>query len=207
MSADAPATSSPAESVPVVEAVPATPAPAVPRSELGSTTGEIEIEAAPSAPLQSGGQVELPAAVPPVTDKSSERFSATPPPSPSLDPALRQGPTPVSPAPALEPVSSPPPPQPVTDTSPDKTAVSSAANGVDIKSRLGQALEVLRFRKRAKLDKILAFAAKKKSIKNDDVEKLLKVSDATAQRYLNQLISEGKLRRVGHPKQPTYEPV
>ena len=45
------------------------------------------------------------------------------------------------------------------------------------------------------------------TIKNDDVEKLLRVSDSTAQRYLGQLVREGKLRRVGALKQPTYESI
>lgn len=77
---------------------------------------------------------------------------------------------------------------------------------LSIKDRAYAALEKLRFKKRAKLDKVVALASKKRSIKNDDVEKLLRVSDSTAQRYLNQLMKEGKLRRVGSPKQPTYEP-
>ncbi len=76
-----------------------------------------------------------------------------------------------------------------------------------IKSRLSQALEALRFRKRAKLDKILALAAKKGKIKNDDVEKLLHVSDATATNYLSQLVREGKLKKSGIRAGTIYEPV
>lgn len=106
-------------------------------------------------------------------------------PASSPSPALE------TPAPAPQTVP-PPPPQPV-DTS--------------IKSRLNQALEAIRFRKRAKLDKILVLAVKKKSIKNDDVEKLLRVSDTTATNYLNQLVRSGRLKRVGNSHQPSYEPV
>lgn len=96
--------------------------------------------------------------------------------------------------PAPPPTETPaPPPQPVADTS--------------IRGRLSQALEALRFRKRASLDKILQLAAKKKSIKNDDVEKLLRVSDATASRYLAQLVKDGKLRRSGIRGGGRYEPV
>ncbi|MCL9972034.1 MAG: hypothetical protein NBV63_01320 [Candidatus Pacebacteria bacterium] len=52
-------------------------------------------------------------------------------------------------------------------------------------------------RKRKKLDKILALLDSKKNIGNDDVEKLLHVSDATATRYLSQLEKEGKVIQVG----------
>jgi len=38
---------------------------------------------------------------------------------------------------------------------------------------------------------------KKEKITNDDVEKLLHCSDATARRYLNELVKQGKLKRVG----------
>ena len=109
----------------------------------------------------------------PVTDKSSEQFSATPPPSPELSPALRQGPTPVSPS---------------------------------IADRLSQALEALKFNKRKKLDKILVLAAKKGRIKNDDVEKLLHVSDSTAARYLRQLVLEARLFITKKGNDAWYEP-
>ncbi|OGG58681.1 hypothetical protein A2765_03335 [Candidatus Kaiserbacteria bacterium RIFCSPHIGHO2_01_FULL_56_24] len=161
---------------PAVE-TPSAPVPEVTAALTPEPIPEIEIESAPATDT------------PPVTDKSSERFSATPPHSPALDPALRQGPNPVSPAPTPEPV---PPPPPPLDTS--------------IKSRLGQAFEALRFRKRAKLDKVLTLAAKKKSIKNDDVEKLLRVSDSTAQRYLKQLVQEGRLIASKRGNDAWYEP-
>lgn len=46
-------------------------------------------------------------------------------------------------------------------------------------------------------EKVLALAQEKGEIKNDDVEKLLGVSNATAERYLNELESEGKLTQHG----------
>mgnify|MGYP003395643963 CR=1 FL=1 len=58
-------------------------------------------------------------------------------------------------------------------------------------------LEKIRFNKRAKLEKIVALAQKKRSMVNDDVEKLLRVSDSTATRYLAQLVQEGKLTVSG----------
>lgn len=152
---------------------------------------------------------------------------AAPPPTPSPASAPEVPATP-SPAPeAPHPTPEPPAPQPVQ-------ASSSAAPAIT--SYLSRALEKIQFRKRAKLDKILALAAKRReiglgpdrkaglnvgeeggvaeissrklsvTIKNDDVEKLLRVSDATASRYLAQLVKEGKLKRSGKPELATYEP-
>ncbi len=45
----------------------------------------------------------------------------------------------------------------------------------------------------------------KKSITNDQVEKLLHVSDATATRYLAQLVKDGKLKRIGKDGSSRYE--
>jgi len=74
---------------------------------------------------------------------------------------------------------------------------------------LARARGVIQFRKRAKLDKILKLAEgknnEKKLISNDMVEKLLRVSDATADVYLRQLVNEGKLRKVGAGRALKYE--
>src|SRR3989339_1360335 len=45
--------------------------------------------------------------------------------------------------------------------------------------------------------KILDFMAGKEKITNDDVQKLLGVSDATAERYLNELEKERQIKQVG----------
>ena len=52
-------------------------------------------------------------------------------------------------------------------------------------------------KKHEKLEKIMTLFEKKEKITNDDVEKLLHCSDATARRYLNELIKQGKLKRIG----------
>mgnify|MGYP002632662265 CR=1 FL=1 len=46
-------------------------------------------------------------------------------------------------------------------------------------------------------EKILEFVRKEVKVKNDDVEKLLGVSNASAERYLNELEGEGKLTQHG----------
>lgn len=52
--------------------------------------------------------------------------------------------------------------------------------------------------------KIMELAGKQEQIKNDQVQKLLGVSDATAERYLNELEKEGKLKQVGGEQKNTY---
>ena len=64
-------------------------------------------------------------------------------------------------------------------------------------SLLAKAREKLQFRKRKKLDRILVDITKKGKITNDEVEKLLHISDKTAERYLSQLLKEGKLKTNG----------
>ena len=46
-------------------------------------------------------------------------------------------------------------------------------------------------------DKVLTFVQKNREVKNGDVEKMLSVSDATAERYLNELEKEGKIKQHG----------
>ena len=52
-------------------------------------------------------------------------------------------------------------------------------------------------RKRKKLDRIMGLFTKQASIVNDDAEKLLHISDATACRYLGILEKENKIKQVG----------
>ena len=59
------------------------------------------------------------------------------------------------------------------------------------------ARNVIQFRKRKKLDKIMALFLKQSKITNDEVEKFLHVSDATATRYLSILEKENKIKQVG----------
>lgn len=68
-------------------------------------------------------------------------------------------------------------------------------------------LQKIRGRTEKRLSKIMSLAAKKRKITNDDAQKLLRVSDATATRYLSQLVKQGRLKRQGSPKDAWYEPL
>ncbi len=52
--------------------------------------------------------------------------------------------------------------------------------------------------------KILEFLNTNLRIVNDDVEKLVRVSDATAERYLDELEKEGKINQIGKTGHYTY---
>ena len=73
---------------------------------------------------------------------------------------------------------------------------------VNSKSSLARQLlisarNVIQFRKRKKLDKIMSLFLQQSKITNDEVEKFLHVSDATATRYLSILEKEGKIKQSG----------
>jgi hypothetical protein len=69
-------------------------------------------------------------------------------------------------------------------------------------------LEKVQMKKRKKLEKIMSLFDKNSKATNNDVEKLLHVSDSTAQRYLNILAKEGRVRRVGETgKSAFYEKI
>lgn len=62
---------------------------------------------------------------------------------------------------------------------------------------LVKARNMIQSRKRKKLDKIMTLFLKNSKITNDEVEKFLHVSDATAERYLNILEKENKIKQIG----------
>ncbi len=76
-----------------------------------------------------------------------------------------------------------------------------------LSSLLQKAKEKIQFRKRAKLEKIMAAASASSQgkITNNDVQKLLRCSDATATRYLSELVKQGRLRRVGPANNAFYQ--
>lgn len=62
---------------------------------------------------------------------------------------------------------------------------------------LVMARNAMQFRKRKKLDRVMSLFLKQSKITNDEVEKFLHVSDATATRYLSILEKEGKIKQSG----------
>ncbi len=83
-----------------------------------------------------------------------------------------------------------------------QTSRNEQAKPVSLNSKYSLARELLikarnaiQFRKRKKLDKVMFLFLKQSKITNDEVEKFLHVSDATATRYLSILEKEGKIKQ------------
>lgn len=145
------------------------------------------------------------------TDPTSDPAPSTPPPdtaAPTADTpptaAEADSPAPVAPGQAPDtptaqiPASEPfmPAPEPLPDQPSTPVSVSApilhTARDLAAKARA-----VIQGKKRKKLDKVMEEIAKHGTITNDQVEKLLHVSDATATRYLSQLEKEGKIKQEG----------
>jgi hypothetical protein len=102
-------------------------------------------------------------------------------------------------------VSIPSAPTPLTPQAPQTQSSAQFNQTGFVKSLLIKAQAKIQFNKQRKLNKIMVFAQKKKIITNDDVQKLLYVSDATATRYLVKLVVQGRLARAGNPRDAKYQ--
>ncbi len=74
-------------------------------------------------------------------------------------------------------------------------------------TRLQASVEKACAKKRERLEKIIARAVHKGSITNNDVELLVHVTDATATRYLSELVKTGRLKKIGIRAGTNYRPV
>jgi len=99
------------------------------------------------------------------------------------------------PAPAPQP-QAPAPPAPTTpSTKPNSPSSAEATEGR--RELLAKGRAKVQEKKQKKLDKIMELLNIKDKVSNADVEKLFRVSDATATRYLSALQKQGKIRKVG----------
>ena len=203
----------PSEPVDEAEAPESAPAPVEPDS--GQTTGSEPTDIPPIAPESpidasspitvespNGGVNQPESSVPeepisaqsepqaPVDDQS---ISATdePPISEPVQPTPMQSAT----------VSASTPPTP----SIPQTQPSQQDQRGFIHSLLVKAQAKIQSNKQKKLDKIVQLAQNKKIIANEDVQKILHISSATATRYLVKLVEKGHLIRVGSPRDAKYQ--
>jgi predicted HTH transcriptional regulator len=93
----------------------------------------------------------------------------------------------------------PPEPEPIETTPEPPSSAAPVQTGILHTARdlLNKARVAIQDRKRKKRDKIMQALNTKNKITNDEVEKLLHVSDATATRYLSALEKENKIKQVG----------
>ncbi len=158
-----------------------------------------EVEAPPSAAAPEPAVTETPEEViaPASVAEPAEQGSEATVPSEAVAPAPEESTAPTGSdagSGAVEP--------PAPSTAPVSSLSVSAPN--IIQTLLVKANATLRSCKQAKLDKVLTFAIAKKKISNDEVQALLRVSDKTATRYLDQLLAEGKLKRTGPREHTVY---
>jgi hypothetical protein len=73
-----------------------------------------------------------------------------------------------------------------------------------IRGLLVKAQAKIQSNRQKKLDKVIELAQKKGTISNEDVQKSLHMPDRTATRYLVKLVEEGRLVRVGSPRDAKY---
>ncbi len=154
-------------------------------------------------PETTPASVETPAAIAtPVSAKAT-----TDKPAEVAAPIVAPVETPAPPVtPTLEPVTPPTPATPPAAPTPPNPLLCTGG-GTDVRSLLSKAMAKIQFRKQAKLEKVMVLAKAQGSITNDSVQKLLRVSDATASRYLAQLVKAGRLRMIGHPRNASYQPI
>ena len=97
-----------------------------------------------------------------------------------------------------EPIAAKPDPiPPPSAAAPQAQPLIIPPTGNFIRNLLAKASAKIQSKKKAKLEKIMQALTTKNKITNDEVEKLLRVSDATATRYLSALAKEGKIKQVG----------
>jgi len=167
----APVVEVPAETPPP-EAIPSTPESAPAPAEAVPALGTDQF---PSQTGQIGGNDPLP--------PKPDPFDS---PRQSSEQAAQDKPTPA--------------PEPPSAAAPAQTGILRTARDLLVKARV-----TMQDRKRKKRDKIMETLNKKNKngstsspqVTNDEVEKLLHISDATATRYLSVLVKEGKIKQIG----------
>ncbi|MCX6715785.1 MAG: hypothetical protein NT077_02055 [Candidatus Taylorbacteria bacterium] len=102
----------------------------------------------------------------------------------------------------VQPVSAP---APLTSVASQPESLAQQDQHGFIHALLLKAQAKIQFNKQKKLDKIIQFAQKKKIVANEDIQMLLHVSSATATRYLVKLVQQGRLARVGNPRDAKYQ--
>jgi hypothetical protein len=183
--------SEPVAETPVQAPEPA-PTPVEPESSQpnGSKPTDLPPEA-PESPINAPAPISVESQNGGVNQPESEVVEA--PKEPQIEAVSVTSVQPVSAPALLTPVTS----QPQSLAQQDQTGF--------IRALLAKANAKLHSNRQKKLDNLMLMAQKKKIITNDDVQKLLRVSDATATRYLVKLVQQGRLERAANPRDAKYQ--
>jgi hypothetical protein len=101
----------------------------------------------------------------------------------------------------------PPVPQPQTSIAPQPQSPAQQDQAGFIHSLLVKAQAKIQSNKQKKLDLLMQSVSKKGKIDNREAVKLLRISDKTAERYLNKLVAQGRLKRSGAGRDVIYTPI
>lgn len=189
-------TTEPAVSEPAVEPAPAQPEPAVITPPTpGPTTEPVAVEETFQPTPEATADTATAQPVEPLNPEPISEPQLAPEPMP--EPVIEA--TATIPNPEPEPVF-----QPESPATPEPQVIASMFPISRARELLIKARDVIQFRKRKKLEKIMGMFLKQASITNDDVQKLVYVSDATATRYLDQLEREGRIKKENAGKYLSY---
>ena len=170
--------------VPVSE--PITPAPIEPFDPAHDKPLPPAEAQAPSEPAPSSAEA---------TERAQQPVSEATPKSTPSEPLQTAQINPEEVEKAAQAASEPAPaPQPQAPAPPATTTPSTKPNSREL---LAKGRAKVQEKKQKKLDKIMELLNIKDKVSNADVEKLFRVSDATATRYLSALQKQGKIRKVG----------
>lgn len=125
----------------------------------------------------------------------------TPTEEPVVEPAPEVKPQEEPSAPVVEPEK----PAPEAEVEPPTEPARPARASKRRESVGAHMRQVVQARKRDRLEHIMDFARQKRVVKNQDVKLLLTVSDATASRYLKELVQKGELKQLGRGRGARYE--
>ncbi len=159
----------------------------------GSKPSDLPPEA-PESPINDVASLPVESANSGLKQPESEALEA-PNQAPISEPTLSTQSKPASPAPA--PVTPPAPqPQPQSPAQQDQKGF--------IHNLLLKAQAKIQSNRQKKLELLMLAVSKKGNIDNREAQKLLRISDKTAERYLNKLVAQGRLKRSGAGRDVIY---
>ncbi|OGN21939.1 MAG: hypothetical protein A2915_01025 [Candidatus Yanofskybacteria bacterium RIFCSPLOWO2_01_FULL_41_34] len=174
----------------------ATQEPTEPTSEVAAVS-----EPLATSPVAPESPIEAESAVP--VNNDNEQISPTEARNPATEQTVQieevEGNKPVSEA-TTQPTAQMAGNEPLAEPE-SKSPIPTEAYKNHTHENLTKAQLTIQEKKRKKLEKIIEALNTKGKITNDEVEKLLHVSDATATRYLSILEKEGKIKQSGRTGQ------
>ncbi|OHA08846.1 MAG: hypothetical protein A3B37_00660 [Candidatus Sungbacteria bacterium RIFCSPLOWO2_01_FULL_59_16] len=145
-------------------------------------------------PPEEADKAPLPSPEPPLPSEAGAAETAAPEALPS------EAQAPETPPPAAEQPLPPPEPPPAEPQAPSQLP-AAARPAIDYPA-IGRQTRIQK--REARLEKLLAYAREKGRITNDEIQKLLRVSEATASRYACELVRRGLLSKAGKGRAAYY---